>query len=78
MSAAKEKSNLWILLVDDEDIVLDVGAQMLEKIGYNVFNPTTLRPDNLIDRLIAGNNDTRAIGKGVCAAMLGSAITMIQ
>lgn len=37
MSAPTEKSDLWILLVDDEDIVLDVGAQMLAKIGYNVF-----------------------------------------
>jgi CheY-like chemotaxis protein len=26
-----------ILLVDDEEVVLDVGTQMLEKIGYSVF-----------------------------------------
>jgi len=26
-----------ILLVDDEEIVLDVSARMLEKIGYSVF-----------------------------------------
>ncbi len=26
-----------ILLVDDEEIVLDVGSQMLDKIGYSVF-----------------------------------------
>ena len=37
MSATTEKFNPWILLVDDEDIVLDVGAQMLGKIGYSVF-----------------------------------------
>ena len=37
MSAATEKFSPWILLVDDEEIVLDVGAQMLEKIGYSVF-----------------------------------------
>jgi len=36
------------------------------------------RPDNLIDRLLAGTSDTRAISKGVCAAMLGNAITLIQ
>jgi hypothetical protein len=36
------------------------------------------RPDNLIDRLLAGGSDTRAISKGVCAAMLGSATTLIQ
>ena len=36
------------------------------------------RPDNLIDRLLAGPSSTRAISKGVCAAMLGSAITLVQ
>ncbi len=41
------------------------------------------RPDNLIDRLLnpppgAVASDTRALSKGVCAAMLGSAATLIQ
>ena len=36
------------------------------------------RPDNLIDRLLAGSSDTRAISKGVCAAVLGSAATLVQ
>jgi hypothetical protein len=36
------------------------------------------RPDNLVDRLIAGGSTTRSIGKGVCAAMLGNAVTLIQ
>jgi hypothetical protein len=37
------------------------------------------RPDNLIDRLLAvGTSDTRAISKGVCAAVLGSATTLVQ
>jgi hypothetical protein len=36
------------------------------------------RPDNLIDRLVAGDSNTRAISKGVCAAMLGSAVTLVQ
>jgi len=36
------------------------------------------RPDNLIDRLIAGGSDTRAISKGVCAATLGSGVTLVQ
>ena len=36
------------------------------------------RPDNLIDRLIAGGSNTRAIAKGVCAAMLGNATTLVQ
>ena len=39
-----------------------------------------LRPDNLIDRLLAppGTSDTRAIAKGVCATVLGSAATLVQ
>ncbi|NIV17108.1 MAG: LamG domain-containing protein [Woeseiaceae bacterium] len=36
------------------------------------------RPDNLVDRLLAGGSDTRAISKGVCAAMLGNASILIQ
>ena len=37
------------------------------------------RPDNLIDRLLAGGtSDTRAIAKGVCASVLGSATTLVQ
>jgi hypothetical protein len=36
------------------------------------------RPDNLIDRLLAGPSDTRAIAKGVCAAVIGSAATLVQ
>ena len=36
------------------------------------------RPDNLIDRLIAGGSDTRSISKGVCAATLGSGVTLAQ
>ncbi len=36
------------------------------------------RPNNLIDRLIAGGSDTRAIAKGVCAATLGNGVTLVQ
>ena len=36
------------------------------------------RPDNLIDRLLGGTSDTRAIAKGVCASVLGSAATLVQ
>ena len=36
------------------------------------------RPDNLVDRLLAGTSDTRAIAKGVCASVLGSAATLVQ
>ena len=37
LSATISKNIGWILLVDDEEIVLDVGTRMLEKIGYCVF-----------------------------------------
>jgi hypothetical protein len=38
------------------------------------------RPDNLIDRLLPpqGTSNTLAIAKGVCAAVLGSATTLVQ
>jgi hypothetical protein len=36
------------------------------------------RPHNLVQRLIDGGSNTRAISKGVCAAMLGNAVTLIQ
>nr|MDJ0916708.1 hypothetical protein [Woeseiaceae bacterium] len=42
------------------------------------FSASGGRPDNLVDRLVSGGSDTRAISKGVCAAMLGSAVTLIQ
>ena len=42
------------------------------------FPAAGLRPDNLIDRLLAGGSNTRAISKGVCAATLGSAVTLLQ
>ena len=35
-------------------------------------------PGDLIDRLIAGGTDTASIAKGACAAVLGSAVTLIQ
>ncbi len=41
-------------------------------------NAGGLRPDNLIDRLLAGSSDTRAIAKGVCATVIGSAVTLVQ
>ena len=37
------------------------------------------RPSNLIDRLLqTPGTNTRAIAKGVCASVLGSATTLIQ
>lgn len=47
-----------------------------DELGYVGTNG--VRPDNLIDRLIAGGTDTRSIAKGACAAVLGSAVTLVQ
>ncbi|MGB5580328.1 MAG: LamG domain-containing protein [Woeseia sp.] len=49
-----------------------------DELGYVSADGT--RPDNLIDRLLvsADNPNTRAIAKGVCAAVLGSAVTIVQ
>jgi hypothetical protein len=56
-----------------------------DELGFNTFDPITLRPDNLIDRMIAPNPDplepqadTRGIAKGVCGAILGSAVALVQ
>ncbi len=63
-----------------------VRAEVYEELA-SYQDPTTAvnadgesldRPDNLVDRLIAGGSDTRSIGKGVCAAMLGNAVTLVQ
>ncbi len=53
---------------------VDVEAEL----GFNTFDPLTQRPENLIDRLIAGGTDTRSISKGTCAAVLGSAVMLMQ
>ena len=62
-----------------------VGTQLASAPTYATINTELstyvddgTRPDNLIDRLLAGPSDTRAIAKGVCAAVLGSASTLIQ
>ncbi len=61
------------------------GPQIATQPSYGVvydelasFTAIGNRPDNLIDRLLAGSSDTRAIAKGVCAATLGSAATLVQ
>jgi hypothetical protein len=36
------------------------------------------RPDNLVQRLVDGGSSTSAVAKGVCAATLGSAVTLVQ
>jgi hypothetical protein len=63
------------------------GPQLLSQPSYAVVHDEIAsylsaggtRPDNLIDRLLApGTSDTRSIAKGVCAAVIGSAVTLIQ
>jgi hypothetical protein len=61
------------------------GPQIATQPSYAVvyeelasFQAAGGRPDNLIDRLLAGPSDTRAIAKGVCASVLGSAATLVQ
>lgn len=61
------------------------GPQLLSQPSYALvydeaaaFAGAGNRPSNLIDRLLAGTSDTRAIAKGVCASVLGSAATLVQ
>jgi Concanavalin A-like lectin/glucanases superfamily len=61
------------------------GPQLTSQPSYAIiydelaaFTAAGGRPDNLIDRLLAGPSDTRAIAKGVCASVLGSAATLVQ
>ena len=42
------------------------------------FSAAGGRPHNLVQRLVDGGSNTRAISKGVCAAMLGNAATLVQ
>jgi len=53
---------------------LDVYAELAD------FDTDGSRPNDLIDRLLdpLSQSDTRAIAKGVCASVLGSATTLIQ
>jgi concanavalin A-like lectin/glucanase superfamily protein len=65
-----------------------LGPQLLSQPTYTgvyneIANETAVvggRPDDLIDRLLNAPNpsDTRAIAKGVCASVLGSAATLVQ
>ena len=62
------------------------GVQLASQPSYAVVNDEVAtgppipggRPNNLIDRLLGGGSDTRAIAKGVCASVLGSAATLVQ
>ncbi len=49
-----------------------------DELGY--FGTDGVRPDNLVDRLLisADNPNSAAIAKGICASVLGSAVTLVQ
>ena len=51
---------------------------VMDELGY--FTTDGVRPNNLIDRLIASpdNPNTAAIAKGVCASVLGSGVMLVQ
>jgi len=79
-AAGTERDKFVVPLIND---IMGIGlaSQPLYNDVYaelSTFTAAGNRPDNLIDRLLAGGSDTRAISKGVCAAMLGSATTLIQ
>jgi hypothetical protein len=66
------------------DNVMGLGIQtqpdftdVRNELGYVATDGS--RPENLVDRLVAGGSaDTPAVAKGVCAAVLGSAIALVQ
>ena len=51
---------------------------VMDELGY--FTTDGVRPNNLIDRLIASpdNPNSASIAKGVCAAVLGSGVMLVQ
>jgi hypothetical protein len=49
-----------------------------ELAGFVAPFPVVDRPDNLVKRLVDGGSTTRAVAKGVCAAMIGNAVTLVQ
>jgi hypothetical protein len=62
-----------------------VGPQLASQPTYATvyselasFSAAGGRPNNLVDRLLAGGSSTKAIAKGVCAATLGSGVTLVQ
>ena len=61
----------------DHQLLIQLGKRSAEE-RLASFRAANGRPDNLIDRLLAGPSDTRAIAKSVCASVLGSAATLVQ
>jgi hypothetical protein len=53
-------------------------SDVRDELGFAPPSGSGSYPGHLIDRLIAGGTGTRAIAKGTCAALLGSAVTLVQ
>ena len=73
--------DLFIQPLVDRMMGIDIATQPLypdvrDELGH--VTGDGMRPDNLIDRLLAGSADTRGVAKGVCAAVLGSGIALVQ
>jgi hypothetical protein len=90
-NAFSNNRNAFVNPLIDRIMGTNIGSQPVRAEVYEELasyqDPTTAvnaegesldRPDNLIDRLITGGSGTRSIGKGVCAAMLGNAVTLVQ
>lgn len=65
------------------DNMMGIGIQtqpdyvdLEQELGYVLTDGT--RPANLVDRLVGSGADTRSVAKGLCAAVLGSAVTLVQ
>jgi mono/diheme cytochrome c family protein len=62
------------------------GAQLASQPSFDTVNTELAtatavpldRPDNLVQRLVNGGSPTTAVAKGVCAATIGSAATLVQ
>jgi hypothetical protein len=83
--SAANRSNFVDPLVQRAVGQSSLGVQLISQPTYTsvydelaAFGGAGNRPNNLIDRLLAGPSDTRAIAKGVCASVLGSAATLVQ
>ncbi len=84
-AAAYSGANRNLIIDPLIDRIMGIGIQtqpdfttVRDELGYVTSDGT--RPNNLVDRLLvsADNPNTRAIAKGVCAAVLGSAVTVVQ
>lgn len=88
-AAAFAGANRDLIIGPLVDRVMNIGVMtqpdfvdVRNELGYAVPNSPPGRPDNLIDRLLSSPTvpapDTRAIGKAVCASVVGSAVALVK